>query len=94
MVFGIVRKDFINLLEKEYIKFYRSIGQADYNIADGGQGNTGPLSEEHKIKISESKKGKTISEEHKRRIAEAHRGKHHDMLKKHWKLLDGKRVWY
>lgn len=42
LVFGIVRKDFIDLLEKEYIKFYRSIGKAEYNIADGGMGGSIP----------------------------------------------------
>ena len=54
LVFGIVRKDFIDLLEKEYIKFYRSIGKAEYNIADGGEGNGGwnkgiPMSNEQKM---------------------------------------------
>lgn len=38
LVFNIVRKDFIDLLEKEYIKFYRSVGKAEYNIANGGDG--------------------------------------------------------
>ncbi len=138
LVFGIVKKDLINLLEKEYIKFYRSIGKAEYNIADGGQGFSGkhgPISEEAKRKISEAKKGqvswmkgKHHSEDAKRKNSEAHKGhqtseetrrklseakkdeknpmkgKHHsedtrrkmsDTKKgKHWKLVDGKRVWY
>ncbi len=83
LVFGIVRKDFIDLLEKEYIKFYRSIGKAEYNIAKGGEGNGGwnkgkkckPLSEEHKRKISESEKGRKFSEETKKKISEANKGK-------------------
>ena len=32
-------------------------------------------------------KGKKFSEEHKNKLSEAHKGKH-------WKLVDGKRVWY
>lgn len=45
------------------------------------------LSEETKKKMSEAKKGKKFSEEHKKKIGEAHKGMH-------WKLVDGKRVWY
>lgn len=44
-------------------------------------------SEEWKRKISESHKGMKYSEEYKRKLSEAHKGKH-------WKLIDGKRVWY
>lgn len=87
LIFNIVEKSFINLLEKEYIKFYRSVGKAEYNIADGGEGcgelNKGKhLSEEHKRKIGEALKGKSyksrgkhLSEEHKRKISEAMKGK-------------------
>jgi len=114
LVFGIVKKSFIDLLEKEYIKFYRSIGKAEYNIADGGYGggNKGKhlsdiwkkhmsearmgernpqygkqLSEETRRKISEAKKGKSHSEEHIKKLSEAHQGKH-------WKIVDGKRVYF
>lgn len=48
------------------------------------------FSEEHKMKIAESNKGKKHkphSKETKNRISEAFKGKH-------WKLVDGKRVWY
>ena len=81
LVFGIVKKSFIDLLEKEYIKFYRSIGKAEYNIADGGEGgstNKGMhwnLSEKTKKKLSEAHKGKSHSEEHIKKISEAHKGK-------------------
>lgn len=44
-------------------------------------------SEETKRKISETKKGKKPSEEHKRKLGEAKKGKH-------WRLENGKRVWY
>ena len=89
LVFGIVRKDFIDLLEKEYIKFYRSIGKAEYNIADGGMGGSIPginkgktpwnkgmtMSNEQKMKISKANTGKHHTEETKRKISEAHKGK-------------------
>ena len=53
-----------------------------------------PLSEGRKQKISNSCKGRTspnkgnhMSGEHKLKMSETHKGKH-------WKLVDGKRVWY
>lgn len=46
-----------------------------------------PLSDEAKKKLSAARKGKKLSEEHKRKLSEGHK-------KKHWKLVDGKRVWY
>lgn len=60
-------------------------------LSEANKGKT--LSEEHKRKLSEAKKGKKrgpLSEEHKRKISEARKGKNC----KHWKLIDGKRVWY
>lgn len=65
------------------------------------------LSEEHKKHLSEARKGKKCgphSEETKRKIAEALKGKSKRKPAwnkgkprnwgKHWKLVDGKRVWY
>ena len=49
------------------------------------------LCEEHKKKISESKKGKELSEEHKKNISKSKKGQHKGM---HWKIVNGKRVWY
>ena len=53
-----------------------------------------PCSDEQKKKISETlkgnipwSKGKHLSEEHKKKKSESMKGKH-------WKLVDGKRVWY
>ena len=48
---------------------------------------TGHHSEETKKKIAESRKGIKFSEEHKNKLSEAKKGKH-------WKIIDGKRVWY
>lgn len=84
LVFNIVRKDFINLLEKEYIAFYRSIYKAEYNITDGGDGFTGHCSEETKRKISESNKGKHyFSEEARKEISERQKGEKHPFYGKH-----------
>lgn len=159
LVFSIVEKSLIDALEKEYISFYRSIGKAEYNIANGGEGGCGPHSEETKRKIgkansraqkgkqlsketkekiseamkgnqhakgvvrseetrkrlSEIRRGKPKSEEWKRKISEAKKGKKRGPMSeewkrkqseakkgkpklylkgKHWKLVDGKRVWY
>lgn len=43
---------------------------------------------------SEVMKGKKHSEEHKRKISETMKGKPRSNKGKHWKLVDGKRVWY
>ena len=44
-------------------------------------------SEEYKRKLSEAQKGRRHSEETKKKMSEAKKGKH-------WKLVDGKRVYY
>ena len=49
------------------------------------------FSEEHKKKLSESMKGHQVSSETRNKIAESKKGKYKG---KHWKLVDGKRVWY
>lgn len=52
------------------------------------------MSDEFCKKISESRKGrkgKPKSEEWRRKMSESMKGKHKG---KHWKLVDGKRVWY
>ena len=56
------------------------------------------LTEEAKRKSSESHKGKHLTEEQKRKISESLKGKNKGRPSprkgKHWKLVDGKRVWY
>lgn len=51
------------------------------------KGKSGYLSEESRKKMSEAKKGRHHSEEWKKRMSETISGKH-------WKLVDGKRVYY
>ena len=59
-------------------------------IAESKKGNTyrkgKHFSEEHKKNIGEARKGK-LSSETRNKIAESKKGKH-------WKVIDGKRVWY
>lgn len=118
-------------MERYAIAKERSLGKAEYNLADGGGGISGyhfHLSEETKKKMSEFWKGRYFSDETKKRISDAKKGKHHteetkkkmseshkgqipgnkgkhlsEELKKklseshkgkHWKIIEGKRVYY
>lgn len=70
----------------------------------GNKNGCTPCSVEKRIKISLAQKGKKLSDEHRRKLSEAHMGHKLDdehklkMLlahkNRHWKLIDGKRVWY
>lgn len=82
---------------------HRKIDSANKRLSEAMKGIK--FSEEHKRKISSAKQGKPswnkglknvyhrkpFSEEHKRKIREANKGNHKGM---HWKLVDGKRVWF
>lgn len=76
-------KETVDDMERFAIAKERSIGKAEYNIADGGGGSKGAKhSDETKEKISASLKGKNkgkkrglFSEETKRKMSEAHKGK-------------------
>lgn len=95
-----------NKQEEFWIAHYDTTNpEKGYNIAKGGEGGYWgqgfkkgeARSEETKQKIAEAMKGNTHSkgkkrsEETKRKLAESHKGIHKGQ---HWKLVDGKRVWY
>lgn len=44
-------------------------------------------------RVSEAMKGRKLSEETKRKMSEAKKGNQYTIWK-HWKVVDGKRVWY
>lgn len=69
--------------EKEifWIAHYRSLGKAEYNISNGGNG--GFLNEELNKKRSKTLKGRHLSDEHKNKISKAHQGKTSGMKGKH-----------
>ena len=52
------------------------------------------MSEEAKKKISEAQKGKKVSEETRKKISEFRKGVPSGTKGKHWKFVDGKRVYY
>ena len=93
--FDISPEDLIFLTKSEHSR----IDSRCKRVSEGQKGrlawNKGKtLSEEAKRKMSEANKGKKRSEEAKRKMSEAHKGKQAPNKGKHWKLVDGKRVWY
>lgn len=104
LVYNVSKKEHIDLLEKTFIASEREkvgIGNC-YNITDGGSGGSGPMPEETRKKISESRKGQRLSEDHKKKISKAEKGKYvsEETRKKmseakkgkHWKIANGKRL--
>ena len=47
-------KEIVDILEKQYITMYRSIGKAEYNVADGGLGldSTSAVWKENQRKVN------------------------------------------
>ena len=69
-------KETVDDMERFAIAKERTIGKAEYNIADGGEGGCGKHSEETKRKISKSwDYDKHFTEETKKKMSEAHKGK-------------------
>lgn len=63
----------LDLAEQWYVMYYNTFKSKTesngYNLTKGGNGNSGLIfSDEHKRKISESKKGNKLSEAHKQKI--------------------------
>lgn len=76
-------EELIFLTQSEHMRLHR--------IGKPGAMKDKHHSDETKRKMSKSRKGKPKSEEHKRKLSEAHKGQKKGM---HWKLVDGKRIWY
>jgi hypothetical protein len=69
--------------------------EAKRKLSEANKGKKiGPRSEETKLKISAANKGKKRSEEARKKMSEARKGKPALVKGKHWKLVDGKRVYY
>lgn len=67
--------DICNILEIQYIKMYREIGKAEYNIAEGGHADSRKyLTQEEKNEIQEKINKRLNSPEVKQKISESHKG--------------------
>ena len=67
--------DVCDILEMQYIKMYRDIGKAEYNIAEGGFGDSRKyLTQEERDKIQEKMNKRLNSPEVKRKMSELHKG--------------------
>ena len=95
-------KEELDKQEIFWIAEYRKRGLAQYNIANGGEGNAGyKHSEEAKKKISEAmkvytyNKGRHLSEETKKKMSESHKGKHYseETKRKMSESQKGKNIW-
>lgn len=59
--------------EKKWIAIFRKRGAPLKNICDGGEGRTGPLSEETKRKLSIAGKGRVVTEETREKMRQSAR---------------------
>lgn len=79
----------IEMLAKDYAEIMKDVTKGRKVWNKGKH-----LSEETKKNMSQAQKGKKhgpLSDEHKIKLSKAHKG---IWKGKHWKLVDGKRVWY
>ena len=97
--------EMLNDWERDMIALYDCISPNGYNLTEGGGGCK--CSEETRLKMSEAKKGIHLSEETRLKMSNIRKGvkrkphseetKHKisESLKgKHWKIENGKRIWY
>ena len=88
-------EDLVVMTRAEHTKLHRKLNPIDLS------GENNPMfgkkhSEESKEKNRQSHLGKECSDETRERIKQAHLGKHYKSgpTGKHWKIVDGKRVYY
>lgn len=78
--------ELIFLTHKEHMnEYHKGIAQAKKEIGEGKKGI--PRSENVKLKISKANKGKKRSDETKQKLSDYYKGKH-------WRVENGKRIWY
>lgn len=65
----------LNVMENFFIKKLNTLIPTGYNMTTGGDGRCGPLTEEHKKKIGDSRRGHHPSEETRRKISQSCAGK-------------------
>lgn len=81
-------EELIFLTRKEHSKLHNANAEWREKQSEAHKGKKRqPHSEEAKKKMSAALKGRKFSEEHKAKLSKANKGKH-------WKLVNGKRVWY
>lgn len=98
LVFNISKREYADSLEETFIAAEREkVGIENcYNITNGGEGYPiGHHSEETKEKMKKSwVYEKHITESWRRKQSERNSGKNNPMYGRHWKLVEGKRVYY
>ena len=78
---------------------YKLTDEQKKKISERSKGRTGywkdkKLSDDTKMKLSESHKGKSCTEDTKKKMSASHKGKPSNTKGKSWKLVDGKRIYY
>ena len=94
------------IVNKVRMKGHRQSEETRQKLSDVNKGHT--VSVETRKKLSDAHKGKSLPEEQRRKMSESMKGKNLGKIRstaarkkmselkkgKHWKIVDGKRVWY
>lgn len=85
-------EELIFMTKSEHIRLHNLSEERRRHVSEALKGRL--ISEEWRNKLSEANKGKRIPEETRKKISETLKGRISPNKGKHWKLVDGKRVWY